>query len=124
MSKSQNRMYQGATYAGPIDVSPTTALNTLSTVKVQSSGLLSLPSGTQCINIIGSFNVVLQSASLVNNQTLLVVVTGGVPANLSLDNGGTIAGTAGKYLLTPGDFLSVSYDGTNLNLISHTGFQS
>ena len=123
MSKSQNRQYNGPTYSGPIDVSPTTALNTLSTVKVQSSGLLSLPSGTQCINIIGSFNVILQSASLVNNQTLLVVATGGVPTSLSLDNGGTIA-TFAKYLLTPGDFLSVSYDGTNLNLGSHTGFQS
>ena len=65
----------------------------------------------------------LQSASLVNTQTLLIVATGGVGAVLSLDNGGTIAGLA-TYLLAPGDFLSVSYDGTNLNLISHTGFQS
>jgi hypothetical protein len=123
MSKSQNRQYNGPTYSGPIDTSPTTALNTLPTVKVQASGLLSLPSGTACINIIGKFNVILQSASLVPNQTLLVVATGGVPANLSLDNGGTIA-TLAAYLLAPGDFLSVSFDGTNLNLISHTGFQS
>jgi hypothetical protein len=123
MSKSQNRQYNGSTYSGPIDVSPTTALNTLPTVKVQSSGLLSLPSGTACVNIIGRFNVVLQSASLVTNQTLLVVATGGVPANLSLDNGGTIAGLA-TYFLTPGDFLSASFDGVNLNLISHTGFQN
>jgi hypothetical protein len=32
MSKSQNRQYSGATYSGAIDVSPTTALNTLPTV--------------------------------------------------------------------------------------------
>jgi hypothetical protein len=124
MSKSQNRTYQGATYSGNIDTSPTTALNTLPTVKVQSSGLLSLPSGTACVNIIGSFDVVLTSASFVTNQTVLIVATGGVPAKVSLDNGGTVAGITGKYLLTPGDFLAVSFDGTNLNLISHTGFQS
>jgi hypothetical protein len=123
MSKSQNKQYNGPNYAGPIDTSPTTALNALPTVKVQGSGLLSLPSGTACVNIIGKFNVVLQSASLVTNQTLLIVATGGVPANLSLDNGGTIA-TLATYLLAPGDFLSVSFDGTNLNLNSHTGFQS
>jgi hypothetical protein len=123
MSKSKNYQYQGPTYAGNIDISPTTALNTLPTVKVQSSGKVSLPPGTSCINIIGNFNVVLQSATLVNSQTLLIVATGGVPASLSLDNGGTIA-TLAKYLLAPGDFLSVSYDGTNLNLNSHTGFQT
>ena len=123
MSKSQNRQYNGTTYSGAIDTSPTTALNALPTVKVQSSGLLSLPPGTACINIIGKFNVVLRSASLVTNQTLLIVATGGVPANLSLDNGGTIA-TLATYLLAPGDFLSVSFDGTNLNVNSHTGFQS
>jgi hypothetical protein len=124
MSKSQNRQYNGSTYSGPIDTSPTTALNALPTVKVQQSGNLNLPSGTVCINIIGNFNVVLISGSLVTNQTLLIVATGGVPANVSLDNNGTIAGVTGNYLLTPGDFLAVSFDGTNLNLISHTGFQN
>jgi hypothetical protein len=59
----------------------------------------------------------------VDNQSLLIVATGSQPANLSLDNGGTITGLA-TYFLTPGDFLAVSFDGTNLNLISHTGFQS
>jgi hypothetical protein len=123
MSKSQNRQFNGPSYSGPIDTSPTTALNTLPTVIVQSSGKVSLPSGTSCVNIIGRFNVVLAAANVVPNQSLLIVATGSQPANLSLDNGGTITGLA-TYFLTPGDFLAVSFDGTNLNLISHTGFQS
>jgi|SRR6516162_3529307 hypothetical protein len=122
MSQSQNRIYNGPTYSGRIDISPTTALYNLPTVNVLQSGKLNLPPGTRCVNVIGNFNIVLQSASLVNGQELFTVATGGVPANLSLDNGGQIGGLA-TYYLTPGDFLLVVFDGTNLNALSHTGYQ-
>ena len=83
MSQSQNKMFSGPTYSRPIDVSPTTALYNLPTVTVQQSGALNL-SGITCVNVIGSFNVAVQAASLVNGQNLLIVATGGVPAKVSL----------------------------------------
>lgn len=122
--KSLNRVIQSATYWGQIDANPTVALQNLPTVNVLSSGKISLPSGTAAINIIRSFDVIISAASLVNNQTLLIVMTGGGPgATISLDNGGQIVGIP-IYGLQPGDFLTVSFDGTNLNLIGHAGYQT
>jgi hypothetical protein len=102
--------YVGPTYAGRL---PASYLYLLPTVTVLRSGTVN-PSGVSCLNIIGGFAVTIQSAGLVNTQTLLIVATGGVAAMLKLDNGGTISGQS-VYTLKPGTLLLVAFDGTNLN---------
>jgi hypothetical protein len=110
---STNRQYVGPTFAGTIDISATTPLYNLPTANVLRSGSVN-PANLDCINIIGGFAVVLESAGFVSGQQLLIVATGGVPATLKLDNGGTIGGL-GVYTLNPGTALSVTFDGTNLS---------
>ena len=100
-------------YIGPSANSPTTPVKLLPTLDVVRPGTVN-PANLSCINIIGAFLVTIQSAGLVTGQRLLILATGGVSASLKLDNGGTIGGAA-VYTLKPGNFLSVSYDGTNLS---------
>lgn len=109
-----NRQYVGVSYSGTIDQSPTTPVFNLPTMNILRGGVVALPSGVSVLNIIGGFEVVINSTSLVTNQVLLILATGGVPASLALSNGGTIAGSQ-NYILKPGNFLSVLFDGTNLN---------
>jgi len=92
---------------------PQSYLYLLPTANVLRSGPIN-PANLSCLNIIGGFNVTIQSAGLVNSQTLLIIATGGVPATLKLDNNGTISGQS-VYTLKPGTLLLVRFDGTNLN---------
>jgi hypothetical protein len=111
---SENRQYVGKSYAGNIDASPTTPVFNLPTVNVLRSGTVGV-SGISAVNIIGGFKVVIDAATLVNGQVLLMLASGGVAATVSLSNGGgTIAGVTGGYLLKPGNFLTVQFDGMNL----------
>jgi hypothetical protein len=83
-------------------------------MNVLRGGVVALPSAVAVLNIIGGFAVVIDASSLVDTQTMLLLASGGVPATVSLNNGGTIAGSQ-NYTLKPGNFLSVQFDGTNLN---------
>jgi hypothetical protein len=57
--------------------------------------------------------VVLQSATLVKNQLVLFIATGAIgPVRMSLDNGGTIAGSSVYTLAGPVQFM---FDGTNFS---------
>jgi hypothetical protein len=102
--------YVGPTYQGRL---PQSYLYLLPTANVIRPGVVN-PQGLSCLNIIGGFNVTIQSAGLVNTQALLIVATGGVAATLKLDNGGTVSGQS-IYTLKPGTLLLVAFDGTNLN---------
>jgi hypothetical protein len=95
------------------------ALQNLPTINISTSGTISLaaipgtPGGIRCLNFIRGVSVVLASSSLVNGQLLLFISTGAVgPVRISLDNGGTIAGSSVYTLAGP---IQLSYDGTNLS---------
>lgn len=103
--------YAGPLYEGNL---PQSYLYLLQTLNVLRPGTVN-PTGLGCLNIIGGFLVTIQTAGLVNTQSLLILATGGVAATLKLDNGGTIAGQS-VYVLKPGTLLQVSFDGTNLNV--------
>jgi hypothetical protein len=107
-----NKQYVGKTFAGAINQSPTTRLNNLPTTTVRRSGTVSADS-IAAINIIGGLQAVIDVTTLVTGQSLLLVATGGVAATVQLSNGATVAGST-SYILKPGNFLSVYFDGTNL----------
>jgi hypothetical protein len=102
--------YVGPNYVGTL---PNPSFYILPTANIARPGVVN-PQGLSCLNIIGGFNVTIQSAGLVNSQTLLIVATGGVAATLKLDNNGTISGQ-NIYTIRPGTLLLVQFDGTNLN---------
>lgn len=102
--------FVGPNYVGTL---PNPAFYILPTTNVVRPGPVN-PANLGCLNIIGGFNVTIQSAGLVNNQALMIVATGGVAATLKLDNGGTVGGQS-IYALKPGTLLLVQFDGTNLN---------
>ena len=112
MSNSSNRQYVGPTFAGTIDQSPTTPVFNLPTKNILRGGTIDA-SSVSVLNIIGSFSIVIDTTKLITSQTLLLLASGGVSATVTLSNGGTIAGSQ-SYLLKPGNFLSVVFDGTNL----------
>ncbi len=100
------------TNAVEIGSGPTAPLHNLPTLDVSASGTLNLAS-IQCVNFIKGVSVVLQSAALVKNQLVLFIATGAIgPARMSLDNGGTIAGSSVYTLAGPVQFI---FDGTNLS---------
>ncbi len=100
------------TNAVEIGGSLTSALHNLSTLDVAATGTLNL-ANVRCVNFIKGVSVVLQSASLVKNQLVLFIATGAIgPVLISLDNGGTIAGSSVYPLAGPVQF---SFDGTNLS---------
>jgi len=109
---SENKQYVGSLFAGTIDISATTPLWNTPSKNVVRSGLVSA-ANLAALNIIGGLAVVIDASSMTSGQTLLIVASGGVAASVSLSNGGTVAGDA-NYILQPGDFLSVQFDGTNL----------
>ena len=95
-----------------IGADPTSALHNLLTLDVAASGTLSLPLNTACVNFINGATVVLNSASITANSTILFIQTGGRgPIFLSLSGGGTIRGSAVFQLAGP---VTLYYDGTNL----------
>src|SRR5712664_3873262 len=97
----------------------TAPLHNLPTLDVSASGTISLaavpgtPGGIQCVNFIKGGAFVLQSATLVSGQLVLFISTGAIGAvRMSLDNGGTIAGSSVYTLAGPIQF---SFNGTNLS---------
>jgi hypothetical protein len=95
-----------------IGAAPTAALHNLATLDVSTSGTISL-ANVRCLNFIKGVSVVLKSSTLVLNQQVLFVVTGGLgPVLISLDDGGLIAGSSAYQLQGP---VSLSFDGVNLS---------
>jgi Na+-translocating ferredoxin:NAD+ oxidoreductase RnfE subunit len=110
---STNKQYVGPTFAGTIDVSPTTPVFNLPTVNVVRGGLVGAGS-IAALNIIGPFAAVIDATTLVSGQQLLLLASGGVAATVALSNGGTVAGFL-NFALKPGNFVTVTFDGTNLS---------
>lgn len=102
--------YVGPLYQGRL---PENYLRLVETLDVLRSSSIN-PANLGCLNVIGGFNIVIQTSGLIHNQTLLIVATGGVAATLRLDSGGLVAGQS-VYTLKPGTLLTASWDGTNLN---------
>jgi hypothetical protein len=95
-----------------IGAGPTAVLHNLLTLDVSASGTLNLPLNTACLNFINGATVVITSASLTTNQTILLVQTGGRgPVLVSLSGGGTIRGNAVYTLAGP---VTLYFDGVNL----------
>jgi hypothetical protein len=101
---------------------PTVLLNNRPTLVVSRSTaepatkVISL-AGIQAVNFQSGCAAILQSASLVQNQIILFVYTGGAAAafvTLALDNGGTVGGQA-VYTLISGAPVTFLFDGTNLH---------
>ena len=100
--------------------SPTAKLNSLPTLVVSKSSADPLVqtvslAGFQVVNFISGVNAVLQSTTLVKNCVYLFVNTGAGTVSLTLDNGGTINGSASAYILTAGAAIEFLFDGTNLS---------
>jgi len=98
------------TYEGTLPDAPAYILATKNVVR---SGTVDL-TGLNCLNIIGGFLVTLKTSGLLASKPFYFLSTGGVAAQLKLDNGGTISGKS-IYTLNPGTVLLVAFDGANLN---------